>query len=452
MFLNSGYRKSGFADAVTPCSFSAAGPGRITAAEWIRTVFHDMITGDIYPASGGLDASIMFETDRSENVGAAFNSSLAFFANYYSTRASISDLIAVSMYTATRSCGGPVVPIRAGRIDATVAGPEGFVPVPQGSTSTFETQFARTGFSTSDMITMTACGHTIGGVHGADFSQIVPLGSAPNNYAAMDSTIAVFDNKIAVEWIAGNTADPLTVGPSVAASSNSDAKVFGADQNVTMQALTNPATFASSCASIFQRMIEIVPPEVTFTPFIVPYEVKPSDLQLTLLSGGASISFTGFIRVRTTVRPASNIASVQLTYKDRTGGNACGACIIQTSSVGSTTGFDDSFVVGFSNCTSDIPLNELYLALMTEQFYSFSSTIPSDTSISSFNVVIDLVGGGTELYDNNGNGFPVQDSIMLQSPQSCLNQGNLKVVAAVSNVLDILKYLCSAIFAPHHTS
>jgi hypothetical protein len=171
-----------------------------------------------------------------------------------------------------------------------------------------------------------------------------------------------------------------------------------------------------------------------------------------LLSGGASISFTGFIRVRTTVRPASNIASVQLTYKDRTGGNACGACIIQTSSVGSTTGFDDSFTVGPSNCTSDIPLNESYLALMTEQFYSFSATIPSDTSISSFNVVIDLVGGGTELYDNNESGFPIQDSIMLQSPQSCLNQGNLIVVAAVSNVLDILKYLCSAISTSHHTS
>jgi len=437
MFLNSGYRKSGFADAVTPCGFSAAGPGRITAAEWIRTAFHDMITGDVYfGGSGGLDASIMFETDRPENIGAAFNSSLAFFANYYSTRASVSDLIALSIYTATRSCGGPVVPIRAGRIDATVAGPEGFVPVPESSAGTFENQFARTGFSTSDMITMTACGHTVGGVHGADFPQIVPLGSAPNDYKAVDSTIAVFDNRVAVEWITGNTTDPMSVGPSVAGGVNSDAKVFGADQNVTMQALTNPTTFASSCASIFQRMIEVVPPGVTFTPFLVPYEVKPSELQLTLLSGGASISFTGLIRVRTTVRAASNIASVQLTYKDRTGGNACGACTIQTTSVGTTTGFDDSFAVS-SDCISDILSLESYMVLITMQFYSFSSTIPSDTSMSSFNVVIDLVGGGTELYNNGGTGFPVQDSIMLQTPQSCLNQGNLTVVAAVSNTLDI---------------
>src|ERR1700728_4280317 len=74
MFLNSGYRESGFAVAVTPCDFSAAGPGRITAAEWIRTAFHDMASGDIYDGTGGVDASIMFETDRSENIGAAFNS------------------------------------------------------------------------------------------------------------------------------------------------------------------------------------------------------------------------------------------------------------------------------------------------------------------------------------------------------------------------------------------
>jgi hypothetical protein len=359
MFLNSGYRESGFAGAVTPCDFSAAGPGRITAAEWIRTAFHDMASGNVYAGTGGLDASIMFETDRSENIGAAFNSSLAFFANYYSTQASVSDLIALSIYTAVRSCGGPVVQIRAGRIDATVAGPEGLVPVPQDSTTTFEQLFSNTGFSTSDMIAMTACGHTVGGVHAVDFPQIVPVGSAPpNDYVAIDSTIAVFDNRVAVEWIAGNTTDPMSVGPSVAAGFNSDAKVFGADGNVTMQVLTNPTSFASTCSSILQRMIEVVPSQVVFTDFIVPYEVKPTALQLTLLSGGTSISFTGFIRVRTTVRPASDIASVQLIYTDRNGGNACGACTISTSAAGTTTGFDDSFEVGSLKCTSSVRLSD----------------------------------------------------------------------------------------------
>lgn len=348
MFLNSGFRKSGFADAVTPCGFSAAGPGRITAAEWIRTAFHDMATGTIFfGGSGGLDASIMFETERSENIGAAFNSSLAFFANYYSTRVSVSDLIALSVYTAVRSCGGPIVTIRAGRIDATVAGPMG-VPIPQNPVGVFENQFARTGFTPQDMIEMTACGHTVGGVHAEDFPGIVPPGTAPNNYMAIDSSIAVFDNRIAVEWIAGNTTDPMSVGPSVKATQDSDAVVFGADGNVTMKALTDPATFASSCSSILQRMIEVVPPNVVFTDPLQPYEVKPTDLQLTLLSGGTSISFTGFIRVRTTVRPASKIVSVKLIYLDRNGASSCGSCTITTSPAGTSNGFDDSFAVSSS--------------------------------------------------------------------------------------------------------
>jgi len=145
------------------------------------------------------------------------------------------------------------------------------------------------------------------------------------------------------------------------------------------------------------------------TDVISPYDVKPSDLQLTLLSGGTSISFTGFIRVRTTVRPAANIASVNLVYKDR-GGNACGGCTITTTAAGAATGFDDSFA-----------------------FYSFMSTIPSDSGISSFNVVI-TTNSGTGNYNNNGAGYPIQDAIMLQSPQSCVDgTGKLTVVAAVHN-------------------
>lgn len=91
---------------------------------------------------------------------------------------------------------------------------------------------------------------------------------------------------------------------------------------------------------------------------------------------------------------------------------------------------------------------------MAEQFYSFSSTLPSDTSISSFNVIIDLVGGGSELHDNNGGGFPVQDSIMLQSPQSCSSQGNLTVVAAVSTMLCIheMRFCSSLLILVDHPS
>lgn len=341
MFLNTGYRARGFAVAVTPCSFSAQGKGRIASAEWIRTAFHDMATGNVFTGLGGLDASLAFELG-GDNIGAAFATTLTTFVPFLTSRSSMADIIAAGIYTAVRSCGGPVVPIRAGRIDATAAGPPG-VPLPQNSLFTFENQFARTGFNTTEMIAVTACGHTVGGVHAVNFPQIVPAGIAPNDYHLFDST-TVFDEKISTEYL-GNSTDPLNVGPSKAAGMDSDAKVFAADGNVTIQAMANPATFASMCQTVLQKMIEVVPTGTVLTDPIVPYEVKPNAVQLTLVRGGSSIKFAGEIRVRTTVRPASQIASVQLVYKDRTSGTSCGSCSISAKPKGSAVGFDDSFTV-----------------------------------------------------------------------------------------------------------
>ena len=342
MFLNTGYRARGFATAVTPCGFSAQGAGRIAAAEWIRTAFHDMATGNVYQGTGGLDASLVFELG-GDNIGPAFETTLTTFAPFLTSRSSMSDIIALGIYTSVRSCGGPIVPIKIGRVDATEAGPPG-VPLPQNSLYTFQNQFLRTGFDTSQMIAVTACGHTLGGVHAANFPQIVPPGSAPNDFKEFDST-RKFDEKIASEYVAGKTTDPLTVGPSIAAGRNSDFRVFSADGNATITSLADPATFASTCQAMLQKMIEVVPAGVTLTDPVAPYDIKPVALQLTLQAGGSNLQFAGEIRVRTTSRPASQISSVQLVYKDRTGGSDCGTCKITATSKGTAAGFDDSFTV-----------------------------------------------------------------------------------------------------------
>jgi hypothetical protein len=57
------------------------------------------------------------------------------------------------------------------------------------------------------------------------------------------------------------------------------------------------------------------------------------------------------------------------------------------------------------------------------QFYSFSQLIPVETSISSFTVQVTTTSGST-VYNNNGAGFPVEDSIIFQSPESCLTTGS----------------------------
>ena len=409
MLLNTGYRARGFAAPVTPCSFSSEGSGRQAAAEYVRTAFHDMATGNIFFGTGGLDASIIFELgggsgDQGDNIGPAFPSTLTKQAPFFSSRSSMADIIALGLYAGVRSCGGPAVSFKTGRVDATEAGTTG-VPLPQNSLFTFQNQFARTGFNATEMIQVVACGHTLGGVHSSNFPNIVPPGSSPDEVAHFDTTTS-FDPKIATEFVDGTTKDPLVVGPSTTNGRNSDYRVFNSDGNVTISAMRDTVVFTSVCKNLLQRMIEVVPDGVVLTDPITPYDVKPNALQLALLSGGSKLGFAGEIRVRTTSRAASQIASVELIYKDRTG--ATSATKISTTVKGNAAGFDDSFT-----------------------FYGFSTQLPSDTSISAFNVFITLTSGTTETYNNGGAGFPIQDNIMLQSPQSCLSAGQLTVVSAV---------------------
>ncbi len=97
-----GFNDGTFKRAITPCSNYVSGAqnlGRETAAQWIRVSFRecknsrgllrffstwpdDFATANVAEGTGGLDASIQFETDRAENSGAAMNDSMAFFAPF----------------------------------------------------------------------------------------------------------------------------------------------------------------------------------------------------------------------------------------------------------------------------------------------------------------------------------------------------------------------------------
>jgi len=83
--------RSGFKDAITPCSNYVSGSqllGRQTSSQWLRVAFHDFVTAHVDEGTGGIDASIGFETLRSEDSGSAFNDSFAFFAPYVDARTS----------------------------------------------------------------------------------------------------------------------------------------------------------------------------------------------------------------------------------------------------------------------------------------------------------------------------------------------------------------------------
>jgi hypothetical protein len=103
-----GAHASGFASAITPCtnvrksSFKhsllqlmslkyvsgAQTLGRETAAQWIRVAFHDFVTAHVAEGTGGVDASIGFETLREEDSGSAMNDSLGFFRPYVNSKIS----------------------------------------------------------------------------------------------------------------------------------------------------------------------------------------------------------------------------------------------------------------------------------------------------------------------------------------------------------------------------
>jgi hypothetical protein len=111
----------------------AANTGRQTAAEWLRTAFHDMSTHNVHTGLGGLDASLAYELDRDENKGQGLFDTFTFLAAHFMSKySSASDLLALLVVVAMDDCSGNAIPFRAGRVDARSAGPAG-VPTPDQS-------------------------------------------------------------------------------------------------------------------------------------------------------------------------------------------------------------------------------------------------------------------------------------------------------------------------------
>ncbi|GKT49252.1 WSC domain-containing protein [Colletotrichum spaethianum] len=405
-------RTRNFADAVFPCTKETNGAGRQTAAEWLRTAFHDMAPANTATGVGGLDASIQYElTVGGENTGPAFASSMTFFAPYLTRKSSMSDLIALGVYASVLSCGGPSIAYRSGRIDAAARGVTG-VPQPGNAIQIFTQQFQRMGFTAQEMVQVTACGHTIGGVHSAENPTIVPDGTFANGMAPMDSTAGVFDNKVVTEYLDGTTKNPLVYTMGTARNQNSDFKVFNSD-NATMRAMADNAAFKSVCKNVLEKMVNTVPSGVTLTDAVKPYTVKPVELQLSLASS-STMQLKGFIRVRTTEIPLDNIAGLTVNYKTRGGSSTCGTsnCVFTLSVLGISRGLEDNFA-----------------------WFPITQTFPVSTGISSFTVTINKKDGSSTLFDNNGQWYPLQDGIFLQQAQSCLQQtaGDATFVVAVRN-------------------
>jgi hypothetical protein len=271
--------------------------------------------------------------------------------------------------------------------------------------------FAKAGFSTEDMIAMVACGHTLGGVHGKTFPQITDDNSN-SSIVHFDSTTNDFDTTVVTEYLDGSTSNPLVVASND--TFNSDKRIFAADGNKTMNALAEAATFKTMCADIFARMIDTVPTSVELSEPLEPSPLKPYIKSFSLVNA-THMTLSGRIRLFTDAERYDD-ETVTLHYTPR---NAAHINSTVNTTIETTRA---SFLLGLSS------------GLFGETFkwHEFSTTIPTASSIESFTATVtrDSTGAKT-VYDNGGNGFPLDDRVLFQDAQSCVVDGTTKIVAAV---------------------
>ncbi|KAJ7037639.1 heme peroxidase [Mycena alexandri] len=401
-----------------PCGFftfsdTDAPTGRANTADWIRTEY---ATHDVTDGTGGLDASIRFpeEQSRGENPGTGFVNTMEVFTSQNTRYISIADLVAIGLITSVETCGGPQIAFRGGRIDAGEPNNPG-VPEPTQDLDSHTAAFARQGFTPTEMIGLVACGHTFGGVEHTVFPDTVPDLHDPNNTLSVehfDTTFDHFDNNVATEYISGTTQNPLVVGAND--TTNSDKRIFASDGNKTMVGSVTPFVlrilpfmpsysfaqsadlFASTCASLFARMIDTVPAGVELTEVIEPLPVKPALISLIL--DGDNLKLPGLVRLFGVSLNSSR--KVTIEWDDHAGGTR------------NTTLVDDH------QSTS--------MARIPSAWYAFNS---SDTALPALWIEPKVgvtamrftVDGKVE--DQGGVGFAVEDGYVF-SASSCLTSTN----------------------------
>ncbi|KAK7940734.1 uncharacterized protein PG986_013121 [Apiospora aurea] len=276
-----GARAANFSAAVSPCTNyvtevgePSRNSGRTTAAQWLRVAEAGAITG-------GIDASIGFETARAENKGSAFDGSFTFWRPFVNEYVSMSDLIALGTVMSVHLCGGKAIPYRPGRIDALHADPTTGVPEPETGVDETLEEFGRAGFNKQDFIALTACGHSLGSVHHGGFPEVVGPGAVTptntNGGSNFDSTRGAFDPLVVHEYIdsTGSRGGPLVT--SFNETARSDLRLYESDGNQTMRSLYDMTTeaFQDTCAELLGRMIDTVPSGVQLRDTITPMAIKP---------------------------------------------------------------------------------------------------------------------------------------------------------------------------------
>ncbi|PPR06787.1 hypothetical protein CVT24_011287 [Panaeolus cyanescens] len=293
-----------------------------TAATWLRMAYHDSATFNITDQTGGIDGSIHFELDRPENIGDGLKRTQEEYSGHGTKYVSNADVIAIGAAGAVANCGGPLIPIRGGRVDGKVAGNPG-VPEPHQDLQTHIEKFRLQGFNATEMIELVACGHTLGGVESKDFPDIVDLRTGSFDFdtvsAPFDNTTA-FDTAVVSQYLDGRTQNPLVVGKNV--TTQSDLRIFNSDGNVTMRALADPSNFQKRCGILLEKMINTVPAGVKLTEPIDVISAKPHFFTGLHLVDNALTFATSLRLAQPQTDPFVDGSRVSLHWCDRYGDDA----------------------------------------------------------------------------------------------------------------------------------
>ncbi|KAF7357092.1 Peroxidase [Mycena sanguinolenta] len=396
------------------------------SAQWLRLAYHDMATHNGTTGTGGMDASIQFEFTRAQDVGRGMLESLTDFATSPNQYVGMADIIAMGAINAPIGCGGPAIPFRGGRIDATEAGPA-TVPEPQQDLVSHVASFQAQGFNETEMIMLVACGHSLGGVRRVDFPLIVTE-DVPTGFQTFASTVG-FDNTVprrsqfsnVTEYLDGTTQNVLVVRSNI--TTRSDFRIFSSDGNVTMQSLASPETFNGVCADLIERMINTVPSTVTLTDPIEPLDFKV--FNTSLYPQGGSLVFLATLRI---IDTGVN-RTTTMFWKERTG----------------------TFYPAEGCSIPGIVIHEvssLYAQLKGVTAFNhhfFNASIDLATSISHFWFEVnDNDGSAPFIVDNNGGNYTIDQDVVLFDPQ--------RTVSTLTNSSEIARMVVGVKDAPITTN
>eukprot|EP00246_Nothoceros_aenigmaticus_P004277 TRINITY_DN15764_c0_g1_i1.p1 TRINITY_DN15764_c0_g1~~TRINITY_DN15764_c0_g1_i1.p1 ORF type:complete len:329 (-),score=65.92 TRINITY_DN15764_c0_g1_i1:216-1202(-) len=186
------------------------------APSLLRLVFHDAGTFNIESNTGGMNGSILQELERRENYGLKKPVQILERAKENIDQispVSWADLIAVAGAEAVAICGGPVIPVKLGRLDSLDPDPEGELPGETLPADELKQLFQKKGFLVRELVALSGA-HTIGSkgfgaptVFDNAYFKVLTSKPAAGSMVGLPTDRAISNDEECFQWITAYAED-----------------------------------------------------------------------------------------------------------------------------------------------------------------------------------------------------------------------------------------------------